>query len=113
MENKKLIKIITNALDDSKGKQIDVIDVRGKSSFTDHMVIVTGTSNRHVKALANEVVVTSKKHGIVPLGVEGVDAGEWVLVDLGDLIVHVMQPKIREFYQLEKLWSVDAEEVSE
>jgi len=107
MENKKLIKIITDALDDGKGKQTDVIDVQGKSTFTDHMVIVTGTSNRHVKSLANEVAVTAKQHGLMPLGIEGLDAGEWVLVDLGDLIVHVMQPKIREFYQLEKLWSVE------
>lgn len=107
MENKKLIKIIIKTLDDGKGKKIDIIDVRKKSTFTDHMIVVTGTSNRHVKALANAVVVTSKENGLIPLGVEGADAGEWVLVDLGDLIIHVMQPKIREFYQLEKLWSVD------
>jgi len=104
-----LLTIVTEVLDDKKGKQIEVIDVRNKCSFADHIVIVTGTSSRHVKSLANEVSMESKKTGLIPLGVEGMDAGEWVLVDLGDTIVHVMQPKIREFYQLEKLWSVEAE----
>ncbi|KXJ49342.1 MAG: ribosome silencing factor [Cycloclasticus sp.] len=100
---------ITEALDDKKGQQIDVIDVRNKCSFADDIVIVTGSSNRHVKSLAMEVSMLSKKNGLIPLGVEGMDAGEWVLIDLGDTIVHVMQPKIREFYQLEKLWAVEAD----
>jgi len=104
-----LLTKVTEALDDKKGQQIDVIDVRGKCSFADHIVIATGSSNRHVKSLAMEVSMVSKKHGLIPLGVEGMDAGEWVLIDLGDTIVHVMQPKIREFYQLEKLWAVEAE----
>ena len=107
--SKKLLKTITEALDDKKGRDIKVIDVRKKCSFADDMVIVTGTSSRHVKSLATEASMESKKRGLIPLGVEGMDAGEWVLVDLGDIIVHVMQPKIREFYQLEKLWSVEAE----
>lgn len=100
---------ITEALDDKKGQQIDVIDVRNKCSFADDIVIVTGSSNRHVKSLAMEVSMLSKKNGLIPLGVEGMDAGEWVLIDLGDTIVHVMQPKIREFYQLEKLWAVEVD----
>ncbi|ORU91858.1 MAG: ribosome silencing factor RsfS [Cycloclasticus sp. symbiont of Poecilosclerida sp. N] len=107
--SEQLLTIVTEALDDKKGKQIEVIDVRGKCSFANDIVIVTGSSSRHVKSLANEVSMESKKTGLIPLGVEGMDAGEWVLVDLGDTIVHIMQPKTREFYQLEKLWSVEAE----
>lgn len=106
--NKKFIKAITDTLDDGKGQQIEVIDVRGKSTFTDHMIVVSGTSSRHVKGLANAVVVESKKLGVKPLGVEGEADAEWVLVDLVDVVVHVMQIKTREFYQIEKLWSVDA-----
>jgi len=107
--SEQLLTNISKALDDKKGQQIDVIDVRNKCSFADDIVIVTGTSSRHVKSLAMEVSMLSKKQGLIPLGVEGMDAGEWVLIDLGDTIVHVMQAKIREFYQLEKLWTVDAE----
>lgn len=107
--SEQLLTTITDALDDKKGQQIEVINVKGKCSFADQMVIVTGTSSRHVKSLASDVTMISKKSGLIPLGVEGMDAGEWVLVDLGDIIVHVMQPKTREFYQLEKLWSVDAQ----
>jgi len=106
--SEQLLTTITDALDDKKGQQIEVINVKGKCSFADQIVIVTGTSSRHVKSLANEASMISKKSGLIPLGVEGMDAGEWVLVDLGDIIIHVMQPKTREFYQLEKLWSVDA-----
>jgi len=106
--SEQLLTTITDALDDKKGQQIEVINVKGKCSFADQIVIVMGTSSRHVKSLANEASMISKKSGLIPLGVEGMDAGEWVLVDLGDIIIHVMQPKTREFYQLEKLWSVDA-----
>ncbi len=106
--SEQLLTTITTALDDKKGQQIEVINVKGKCSFADDLVVVTGSSSRHVKSLATDVSMTAKKNGLIPLGIEGMDAGEWVLVDLGDIIVHVMQPKIREFYQLEKLWSVDA-----
>jgi ribosome-associated protein len=91
-----------------KARDIRVIDVRGKTTITDFMVIASGTSNRHVKALAENVTEKAKKAGVRPLGVEGEQDGEWVLVDLGDGVVHVMQPDIREFYDLEKLWSVEA-----
>jgi len=104
----KLVKVTINALEQMKAKDIEVLDVHDKCSFTDTMIIVTGTSNRHVKALANEVVIKSKANGVIPLGVEGVEAGEWVLVDLADAVIHIMLPKIREFYQLEKLWSVES-----
>ncbi|WP_297920964.1 ribosome silencing factor [Metallibacterium sp.] len=99
---------VLHALDELKAKEVRVIDVRGKTSIADTLVIASGTSTRHVKALADEVVRFVKKAGMLPLGVEGQTEAEWVLVDLGDVIVHVMLPRIREFYGLERLWSVDA-----
>ena len=102
----RLLEIVTTALEDLKGVDIRVIDVRGKTSITDRMVTVSGTSTRHVKALADNVVLQAKKHGFLPLGVEGEQAAEWVLIDLGDVVVHVMLPDTRTFYALEKLWSV-------
>ena len=98
------------ALEELKAKEVRVIDVRGKTSIADTLVIASGTSTRHVKALADEVVRFAKQAGMLPLGVEGQTEAEWVLVDLGDVIVHVMLPRIREFYVLERLWSVDAPE---
>lgn len=94
-----------DALDDLKAKDIVVIDVSNRSSVTDIMIIATGTSQRQVKSLANNVSMKAKDAGILPLGVEGADVGEWVLVDLGDVVVHVMLEQVRRFYQLENLWS--------
>ena len=102
----RLLKIVMTALEDMKGVDIRVIDVRDQTSITDRMVIVSGTSTRHVKALAENVVLESKKNGYKPLGIEGENVAEWVLVDLADVVVHVMMPEIRDFYVLEKLWSV-------
>jgi ribosome-associated protein len=102
-----ILTLVLAALDDGKGKDIKVIDVRGKTGITDYMVIASGTSERHVKSLADRVVEHAKIHRVPPLGVEGENTGEWVLVDLGDAIVHVMKPQTREFYQLEKLWQSD------
>ena len=99
-----LHKIIIYALEDVKGINIQLLDVRGKSSFTDFMIIVTGNTHRQVKGLANNIVTKVKEKGFIPLGIEGEQAGEWILVDLNEIIVHVMQPAIREFYNLEKLW---------
>lgn len=96
--------LVVKTLDDMKAVDLTVLDVRGKSSVTDFMVIVSGTSGRHVKAMANSVVVEVKKAGINPLGVEGESTSEWVLVDLVDVVVHIMLPETRDFYQLEKLW---------
>lgn len=96
--------LVVKTLDDMKAVDLTVLDVRGKSSVTDYMVIVSGTSGRHVKAMANSVVVEAKKAGINPLGVEGESTSEWVLVDLVDVVVHIMLPETRDFYQLEKLW---------
>lgn len=98
--------LVRDALEDLKAKDIQEIDVRGKSSVTDLMVVVSGTSSRHVKSIAEEVVKKSKQAGIPPIGVEGQREAEWVLVDLGDVIVHVMLPRVREFYGLERLWTV-------
>jgi ribosome-associated protein len=104
LEIEALKKLVIDALEDIKGGDIRVIDVRDKTSITDIMVIVTGNSNRQVTALVNSVVDKCKEAGIKPMGVEGVQQGEWALVDLGDIVIHVMQPSIRDFYNLEKLW---------
>jgi len=109
MNTQQLTQLVVDALDDLKAQDIHVIDVRGKTSITDVMVIATGTSNRHVKSLAENVVLKAKAAGQRPLGEEGIDSGEWALIDLGDVVVHVMQPSVRDFYALEKLWSTEAE----
>ena len=101
-----LLKAVHGALEELKAKDAVQIDVRGKSSVCDFMVVVSGTSTRHVKAVAVEVVRFAKKLDVMPLGVEGEREAEWVLVDLGDVIVHVMLPRVREFYALERLWTV-------
>jgi ribosome-associated protein len=101
-----LRKSVIDALEELKAKDVREIDVRGKTSIADLLVIASGTSARHVKSIADEVGKSAKKAGVMPLGVEGEQEGEWVLVDLGDVIVHVMLPRIREFYGLERLWTV-------
>jgi ribosome-associated protein len=101
-----LRKSVIDALEELKAKDVREIDVRGKTSIADLLVIASGTSARHVKSIADEVSKYAKKAGVMPLGVEGELEGEWVLVDLGDVIVHVMLPRIREFYGLERLWTV-------
>ena len=105
-DSDRLLEIVLTALDDMKGVDVRVIDVRDLTSITDRMVIVSGTSTRHVKALAENVALQAKQHGYKPLGIEGENAAEWVLVDLADVVEHVMLPEIRDFYALEKLWSV-------
>ncbi|MGC1548720.1 MAG: ribosome silencing factor [Rhodanobacter sp.] len=101
-----LRKAVILAVEELKAKDVREIDVRGKTSIADVLVIASGTSARHVKSIADEVVKFAKQAGVMPLGVEGEQEGEWVLVDLGDVIVHVMLPRIREFYGLERLWTV-------
>jgi len=99
--------IVQNSLEDMKAVDIISIDVRGKSSMTDYLFIASGNSTRHVKSIADEVVVKSKEQGLDVIGSEGRESAEWVLVDLNDVIVHVMLPSTREFYQLEKLWEAE------
>jgi ribosome-associated protein len=101
-----LLKHVHEAVEELKAKDIVEIDVRGKTSVTDYLVIASGTSTRHVKSIADEVVRNAKKLDVQPLGVEGEREAEWVLVDLGDVVVHVMLPRVREFYALERLWTV-------
>ncbi len=113
MDIKKLLKLVENVLDERKGQDITVLDVIGKTSITDYMVIVTATSERHANALAEYVLVEVKEKGFSPLGMEGQRGSDWVLLDLGDLILHVMTSQARDFYQLEKLWSVERVDESE
>ncbi|WP_019867663.1 ribosome silencing factor [Methylovulum miyakonense] len=108
MQTEELLKIVQTVLDERKGQYITTLDVRGKTSFTDYMVLVTGTSGRHLKSLCEHVAIAAKEQGCVPLGMEGDLGSDWILLDLGDVIVHAMTAQTREFYQLEKLWSVDA-----
>lgn len=96
-------------LEDMKAQDISVLDVRGKTSITDIMIIASGTSDRHVKSLADAVAIEAKQAGEPPLGLEGATEGEWALVDLNGVVVHIMQPKVRDYYQIERLWSVDSE----
>ena len=109
---KELQTTVINSLEDHKAKNVHVIDVRDRTSITDCMIICTGNTKRHVIALAENIITDSKKNGIQPFGIEGKDVGEWVLVDLGDVIVHIMLPETREFYSLEKIWD-RAKEVRE
>ncbi len=101
-----LRKVVQAALEDIKAKDVSEIDVRGKTSVTDWMVVASGTSSRHVRSIADEVARQAKQIGCPPIGVEGEREAEWVLVDLGDVVVHVMLPRVREFYALERLWTV-------
>ena len=109
MNNDQLNKLVVSALEDLKAKEITCLDVTAGTDMADTMVFVTGTSNRHVKSLAQNVSVEAKKAGIQPLGIEGMDTGDWVLVDLGNVLVHIMLPEMRDLYDLEKLWSVPAD----
>ncbi|QOL13860.1 ribosome silencing factor [Dickeya dianthicola] len=104
MQGQALQDFVIDKLDDLKGRDIVTLDVKGKSSITDCMIICTGTSSRHVTSIADHVVQESRAAGLMPLGVEGENDADWVVVDLGDVIVHVMQEESRHLYELEKLW---------
>src|SRR3954463_15916346 len=99
-----LEKLVLKALEDLKAVNIKVLDVRGLTDVADTMIVASGTSDRHVRAIAESVIVQSKAAGRRPMGTEGEPDGEWVLVDLQDVLVHVMLPRVREFYALEQLW---------
>tara|TARA_B100002049_G_C16050844_1_gene363417 strand:+ start:649 stop:990 length:342 start_codon:yes stop_codon:yes gene_type:complete len=101
----KLLKeFIINTLEDNKAEDIISIDVQNKTSVTDYMIIVSGRSSRHVKSIADNLIKILKKNKIKPIGIEGYTKSEWILLDFGDLLVHVMHPDKRNFYSLEKLW---------
>ncbi len=106
MNSEQLSDLIIDALDDIKGRDIVRLDVRDMTTVTDYMIVASGTSNRHVKALVDNVMEKARQSGVRPIGVEGEAGGEWILLDLQDALVHVMLPKVREFYNLEKLWSM-------
>ena len=109
MKVEELKLLVIDALEDIKADDITVLDVKEMTDVTDYMIIATGKSTRQVKALAVQVSMQAKAAGIPPLGMEGEDIGEWALVDLGDVITHVMTPQMRTTYNLEKLWSVSDE----
>ncbi len=104
MQSEDLVKLAITALEEIKAHDITTIDVRGKTSITDFMLIASGTSSRHVKSLVDNVLEKVKEQGVRPIGTEGMDTGEWALLDLGDIVVHVMLPTARQFYDLERLW---------
>jgi ribosome-associated protein len=113
LQSEAIKKLAINALEDLKAVNIAVLDVSERASFTDTMIFASGNSNRQVSSIAGSVVEAAKAAGTPPLGVEGEDVCEWVLVDLGDAIVHVMLPATREFYDLEKLWSEELIDASD
>lgn len=105
MQDNHLTEFVVHKIEDMKGRDIIVLDVSEQSSITDVMVICSGNSKRHVQSIADNVAAEARGAGYRPLGIEGKDSGEWILVDMGDCIIHVMQENAREFYQLEKLWA--------
>ena len=104
--------VILGALDDMKALEVKVLDVRGLTDIADYMVIASGTSDRHVRSVAQRVVERTKEAGYRPHGCEGLKDGDWVLIDLHEMIVHIMLPRVREFYGLEKLWDMSAKRVA-
>jgi len=103
----KMIDVVLQSLDDAKAEDTVSIDITGKSSLSDHMVVTSGRSNRHVGAVADQVVKALREAGFSKPRVEGLPHADWVLVDAGDVIVHIFRPEVREFYNLEKMWAVD------
>lgn len=111
MQTNELTQLIIDALDDIKAVDIRALDVRALTSVTDVMIIASGTSNRHVKSIADSVIKQAKEHNVEILGYEGEKQAEWILVDLADVVVHIMLPKSREFYHLESLWDSTDNEI--
>ena len=106
MNSEQLSELVIDALEEVKAQDIIKLDVRKMTTVTDYMIVASGTSNRHVRALADAVSEKSREAGHRPVGIEGTEGSEWVLLDLQDTLVHVMLPRVREFYNLEKLWSL-------
>jgi len=108
MDSDALLEFTCDKLEEFKARDIKVLDVGQLTTIADYLIVASGTSGRHVRSVADRLVEAAKAEGVAPLGVEGQDGSEWVLIDLNDIIVHVMQPTVREFYKLEDLWSVSA-----
>lgn len=102
-----MIDVVLQSLDDAKAEQTVAIDITGKSSLSDHMVVTTGRSNRHVGAVADQLVRALRENGFAKPRIEGLPHCDWVLVDGGDVIVHIFRPEVREFYNIEKMWAAD------
>jgi ribosome-associated protein len=107
MQEVELKQLALDALADLKGNDIRCLDVRAQTDVTDYMILVSGTSSRHIAALANNVLAEATKVGVKARGVEGQQSGEWILIDLVDVVIHVMVPQAREFYDIERLWSIE------
>lgn len=105
--------LLKQALEDMKAEDVVELDVRDKTSVMDYIIVASGTSSRHVKSIASHVAIEAKRAGYQSLGIEGELEGEWVLADLGDVVVHVMQPQVRQFYDLESLWRMTTEDRQE
>lgn len=104
LQSDALSTFVNEKIDDLKGRDIITLDIREKASFADFMVVASGNSNRHVKSIAQNVAMECRAEGVEPLGIEGSDIGEWTLVDLGSVIVHIMTDEQRDKYQIEQLW---------
>lgn len=104
MQSEALAAFVVEKIEDMKGRDITTINISEKSNFADFMIVASGNSNRHVKSIAQSVTIECRAAGNEPLGVEGNDVGEWSLVDLGDIVVHIMTDEMRDRYQLEQLW---------
>jgi len=108
MQSEELLDLAQTSLEDLKAQDVTTLDVRKLTSMTDYLLIASGTSDRHVRSLADKLIETVRATGVRPLGIEGQESAEWVLIDLNDVIVHVMQGRTREFYKLEDLWTLGA-----
>jgi len=104
LDSEQLLNLVTASLDDDKAHDVTVIDLAGKTSFADHMVIATGTSQRHIATMAEHLRESLKSEGVPRVALEGLTQCDWVLLDGGDIIVHLFRPEVREFYDLEKIW---------
>jgi len=113
MESEALLKLVCDELENLKAKDIKVLEVGKYTSIADYLVVASGTSGRHVRSVSEKIAEAAKHAGVMPIGIEGREGSEWVLIDLADVIVHVMQPAVREFYKLEDLWSVKPSLIAE
>ncbi|WP_286265640.1 ribosome silencing factor [Thalassotalea atypica] len=105
MQSEDLTRFVVEKIEDLKGRDIITLDIQGKASFADYMIVASGNSNRHVKSVVQNLATECRAEGVEPLGLEGIDVGEWSLLDLGSVVVHVMTDELRDRYQLEQLWS--------